>query len=357
MRIIIAGAGEVGFHLAKMLSQESHDITIIDLDENRLKRAEANIDVSTLKGNAFSPRILEASNVQTADLFVAVTSSEETNIATAIVSKKMGAKHTIARIRNPEFQNKEIKESFKALGIDSMVFPEQLASREIERLIYRSELTDYFEFSGGKLTLSGIVLDKKAPLINKNLIQASKIIKDLKFVVVAIQRGSQTLIPRGDTRFQPRDHIYVIAHKEKLNDIIYLAGQVHTNIRNIMILGGGRIGRLLAKRIQHKFNVKLIEKVQDRCFGIADELVKTLVIHGDGSDVELLVDENVDGMDAFIAVTGDSENKHHIMSRSQKPWSQSINSISREHRLHKPLSKHGGRYAHQQKTHRGKQHL
>jgi len=307
MRIIIAGAGEVGFHVAKMLANEDHDIVIIDVNEERLSHTESHIDVGTLRGNAVSIRLLEEAGVKHADLLISATSSEETNITTAIIGKHLGAKRTIARISNPEFQIEKEKLDMQMLGIDAMVFPEDLAAKEIFRLIELSSATDSFEFGDGKLTLTGMIVEKHAPIVGKSLIEAVKMIPEIQFTVVAIQRNNRTIIPRGDTHFQQGDHIYFISNPSCIQHIIRLTGQSGVQIKNIMILGGGLIGRLFAKMIEKHYNVRLIELNKDKCFSLAEELKETLVIHGDGSNVELLEEEGIEDMDAFIAVTGDSE--------------------------------------------------
>ena len=307
MKIIIAGAGDVGFHLAKMLSHEDHDIILIDREDDRLSNAESHLDVSVIKGNSISIQLLEQAGIREADLMIAATSSEETNITSAIIAKHLGAKRTIARITNPEFQIDKEKLDLNQLGIDSMVFPEDLAAAEIMRLIERSSLTDSFEFGDGKLSLTGLILEKKAPLVGLNLIEAVKLKPELEFTVVAIQRGNRTLIPRGDTEFKANDHVYFISLPESVDELMILAGKEEIDIRKIMILGGSLIGREFAKRAQSAYKVKIIDFDKDKCYELADELTNSMVIHGDGSNVEFLEEEGIEEMDAFVAVTGDSE--------------------------------------------------
>lgn len=307
MHIIIAGAGEVGFHVAKMLSHEDHDIVLIDLEGERLSYAESHIDVRTLKGNSLSIQLLEDAGVRKADLLISATSSEATNITTALIGKHLGAARTIVRISNPEFQLDKEKLDMAQMGIDSMVFPEDLAAKEIKRLIDRSTLTDAFEFGQGKLALTGLVLEDRASLVGQNLIEAVKTNPALQFTAVAIQRSGRTLIPRGDTSFQAGDHAYFISKPDCVDDVMRMAGKEAFKIRNIMILGGGLIGREFAKLVSGAYQVKLIDANRDKCFALADELSHVMVIHGDGSNVELLQEEGIEDMDAFVAVTGDSE--------------------------------------------------
>ena len=312
MKIIIAGAGEVGFHVAKMLANEDHDIVLIDREEERLTYVESHLDVGTLKGNALSIKQLEYAGVAEADLLIAATSSEETNITTAIIGKKLGAKRTIVRISNPEFEHNKAKLDLQDLGIDEMVFPEDLAAKEIRRLVKLSTATDSFEFGDGKLYLTGFFVEAGAPLVNKSLFQAVQLIPDIQFTVVAIQRGNKTIVPRGDTHFRVNDHVYFISKPGCISEITRLSGNSGFQIKHIMILGGSRIGRLVAHKMQTNYKIKLIEKDRQKCFELADELVKTMVLHGDGSNVEVLKEEGLNDMDAFIAVTGDSE--HNIIA-------------------------------------------
>jgi trk system potassium uptake protein len=307
MHIIIAGAGEVGFHVAKMLSHEDHDIVLIDKADDRLTYAESHIDVSVLKGNSVSISLLEAAGVRQADLLIAATSSEDTNITTAILGKHLGAKRTIVRISNPEFQLENDKIDLSKMGIDSMVFPEDLAAKEIHRLIKLSSLTDSFEFGGGKLVLTGLVIEEGAPLIGMSMIEAVREHPHLRFTVVAIQRSNRTIIPRGDTTLRRGDHAYFISRSGCVDDLMTMSGKHPFEIRNVMILGGSLIGREFARLIQHDYKVKLVELNREKSFDLADQLNHTMVINGDGSDVELLEEEGIEEMDAFVAVTGDSE--------------------------------------------------
>ncbi len=307
MKIIIAGAGEVGFQLAKMLADEEHDIILIDMLAERLSHAESHIDVGTIRGNSISIKLLEEAGVNGADLLIAATSSEETNITTAIIGKHLGAKRTIARISNPEFQQENEKLDLQELGIDAMVFPEDLAAKEIYRLMQRSVVTDSFEFGDGQLTLTGIILEGVAPILEKSLKELVVSMPGLPFTVVAIHRGNKTIIPRGDTRFRPYDHVYFISHPDRIDDIIHLTGKSPVKIKNIMILGGSLIGRLFALMAQSEYNIKLIDADRDKCYSLADELSESLVLHGDGNNVELLEEEGISEMDAFLAVTGNSE--------------------------------------------------
>ena len=307
MRIIIAGAGEVGSHLAKMLSQENHDIILIDPDEEKLKNISANLDVMTRTGSSTSISLLIDCDIRRADLLIAVATSEETNITTSILGKKLGAKRTIARIDNQEYLFPKYVNHFTSLGIDYMIYPEKIASREIIGLLEQTGSTDLVDFGGGKLTLFAIRLDEDAPIINKTLLETAKELNNQDYRAVAITRNGETIIPRGDDVFLPYDVIYVISNQEGITNLMEYSGKEKININNIMILGGSRIGMLTAKEIGNHHNVKLIELDREKSYRLSNYLNNTLVVNGDGRNLNLLVEEGLKNMDAFIAVTGDSE--------------------------------------------------
>ena len=307
MRVIIAGVGNVGFHLAKLLSQEGQDIVLIDQAADKLKMAANQVDAATIKGTATSYTVLEEAGVSEADLLIAVTSSEEINITTAIIAKHLGAKRTIARISNTEFLYKKDKLNLKHLGIDDIISPESLAAREIKRLLKEVAVTDSFDFEKGLLQLIGVNIEAKSPLIGKTMIEVAKINPDQSFMTVAILREDETIIPYGDTKFQENDHVYFVTQPECVEKLLFLSGKKKEGVKSLMILGGSRVGFHAAKILSSKYNVKLIEKDSQKCFELADQLPDAMVINGDGRNVELLEEESINEMDAFIAVTGDSE--------------------------------------------------
>lgn len=312
MKIVIAGAGEVGFHLAKLLSKESQDIVLIDEDKDRLEYAQGHLDVLTVKGDATSIFTMKKANMAKTDLLIAATSSETSNLTVAILGKKMGAKNTVARISNVEFLKYADELDIKGLGIDGMISPDVLASEEIKRLIHRSAFTDAFEFENGKLDLIGIHLEDEATMIDKSVLELAAI-EDLEYITVAIQRGDETIIPRKNTVFRRDDHVYFIAPPGGNEQIMRLGGKERVSIKNIMILGGSRVGEKSARQLSKAgYSVKLIEKDAEKCFELSDRLPAVLVINGDCTNVELLEEESVDTMDAFVAVTGNSET--NIMS-------------------------------------------
>ena len=314
MKIIIAGAGEVGFHLAKLLSYESQEITLIDRDKESLAYADNHLDIKVIKGDSTSISVLKDARIINSDLFISVTSSETSNITSCVLAKQLGAKRTIARISNPEFINNKEEVGFTKFGIDELISPESLAASEIELLLSQSVFNDSYEFEGGALTMLGLSLSNDAKIINKSVKAAAKLLSDIHFMPIAIQRlGSHsTIIPRGDTIFYDGDRVVFMTSKGGDEELCKLTGKQKTEIKNVMILGGGKIGFKTASDLSQNFNIKLVEKIKDRAFDLAEQLPNSLIIHGDGRNVDLLEEENIKDMDAFISVTGNSET--NIMS-------------------------------------------
>ena len=274
MRIIIAGMGDVGYQLAKQLSNESHDIIAIDMDQQRLSYSDQMADILTIHGSSTSIKTLNEAGVSKADLLVAVTSSEEVNIATSILAKKLGAKKTIARISNAEYLDPDIDIKFSEMGIDFMIYPEELAAVETVSLINRTAATDVLEFEDGKLAVIGLRLDKNAPIVNKKLAEIANEFQNTDFRVVAIHRNFRTIIPKGNDRFLANDQVFVITKPEGHEQILKLAGKENLKFDNIMVLGGGKIGRRVASLLSDKMQVKLIESDPEKGFELADKLTK-----------------------------------------------------------------------------------
>jgi trk system potassium uptake protein TrkA len=307
MRIIISGAGDVGFHLAKLLAKEEHEIVVIDINSSKLEYISSHLDVATIKGSSSSYRVLGEANVQKADLVIAVTQHQETNITSCIISKSLGAKKTIARIQNTEYLYHKNTLDLRDLGIDEIISTESLAAREIKRLLRESGVTDSFDFDDGKLSLVGTIIDDHSVLKDKSLEEVKQQLNGTNFNTVAILRDNKTIIPRGDNRFNNNDHAYFVTLPGGTDRILNLAGQERKALKKLMILGGSNIGFHAAKKLCKKYRVKLIEKDREKCFEIADQLPNILVLNGDGRDVNFLKENGIEDMDAFVAVTGNSE--------------------------------------------------
>lgn len=307
MKIIIAGAGDVGSHLAKLLSSESHDIYLIDENEERLNTISSQIDVFTIAGDAKSVEIMEQKLISTCDLLIAVTSSEETNMLICILGKKLGAKHTIARINDDNIISENREHFYNELGIDTLISPTHLATLEIERLINQAAFTDDIEFDNGKLTVFGISLSKNSILIDKSVRESADLNPNLSFKPLALHRNDLTLLVDGDTILKENDIVYFISLSESIENIITLCGKTSIEIRDVMIIGGSRIGLNIAKLLEKNYNITLVEKDKAKCEQLASILKKTLVININGHDVKILEEEGLAEMDALISVTANSE--------------------------------------------------
>jgi len=305
MKIVIAGAGEVGTHLAKMLSKDEHDIILFDEAQDKLDDISAALDVLTVSGGAISISDLKQAGVANCDLFIAVTPFEDRNIVACQLAKHIGAKKTIARIDNQEFLFTQNRDYFKTLGIDELIYPEHLAAKEIITNIKQTSMRQIFEFSGGKLVLFAVKIREHAAILGIPLKDLHSDMGD--FVIVAIARDSETLVPHGDDLIEVDDLVFFVAKPTSVESILHKAGKEKFVIKNVMILGGSRIAMKTAMRLGDGFNIKIIEQNKERALKFTSKVSNALVIHGDGRDLELLRSEGIEQMDAFIAVTGNSE--------------------------------------------------
>ncbi|MBQ3246781.1 MAG: Trk system potassium transporter TrkA, partial [Alistipes sp.] len=307
MKIVISGAGEMGSHLAKMLSGNGHDITVIDKDAKLLTEVSSLADVITVEGDATTFAILRKASVRKCDLFIAVDHIENDNVLSAIMAKQLGAKKSIARIDNNEYLEPNNKEMFINMGIDYLFYPEKVAAGEVINLLGHTATTEYVDFSNGKLSLVVFRLEATSPLVGRTLASLTEEDSVLSFRTVAISRGGQTIIPTGADGFMEDDLIYVITSQESLHDVMALSGQTDVRVQNMMILGGSRIGVRIATELQDEVNIKLIDYNADKAYRLAELLDKTLIINEDGRNTEAMMEEGLSNMDAFVAVTGRSE--------------------------------------------------
>ena len=306
MKIIIAGAGDMGTHLAKMLSGNGHELTVVDVDSKALAEIDSLVDVVTVEGDTTQFSVLRKSGVRKCDLFIAVRSVENDNILSAVVAKQMGAKKAIARVDSSEYLEPNSKEVFIDMGIDYIFYPEHIAAREVINLLGHTSTTEYVEFSGGKLSLVAFRLELTSPLLGTKVIDEN-LDEDSDYRTVAIVRGSQTIIPKLDDHYEEGDMVYVIVRNNATQRVLEQSGRNEVTIRNMMILGGSRIGVRIASELQNDVNVKLVDYNADKAFRLAEFLDKTLIINEDGRDTEAMIEEDIAGMDAFVAVTGRSE--------------------------------------------------
>lgn len=306
MRIIIAGAGAVGTHLAKMLADERHDIVLIDEGEERLANLESNFDLMTVAARPTSINSLKEVGVADADLFVAVTPEESANITSCILAHSLGAKKTVARIDNYEYLQPKNKEFFKNLGVDSLIYPEMLAAKEIADGLHLSWIRQWWEFNGGALVMLGVKLRENALILNTPI---SQIRKEEPYHIVTIKRLGETIIPSGSDELKAGDIVYFMTSKPSLPYIRKITGKEdHATIRNIMIMGGSRIAMRATQLVSNDMNVKIIDSDINRCHWLTDLVDdKVMIINGDGRDYELLEEEGISEVDAFVALTDNSE--------------------------------------------------
>lgn len=307
MKIVIAGAGGVGFHLAELLSKENQDITIIDSDDFVLEQVRKNLDVLTINGDVSNIQVLEELNLKKTNLFISVTTFEQVNLLSAILAKRLGAKNTIARISNPEHLEIKYKEQFTELGIDVLISPQKLAALEIERLLERVSFTDLFEFEKGKISVVGFTLDNFCPLINQTILQIDEQTTGFQFRGIALLRGHKTIIPNGNTILRKGDHLYVSTQKESLEKVMQFVGKQLKPIKHVMIIGGTPLALRTAQEIENNYEVTVVIENEDIAKKFVESLQKSLVIHADPDDIDTLKSEGLERMDAFIALTTNSE--------------------------------------------------
>lgn len=312
MRIVIAGAGEVGSHLAKMLSSssETNNITVLDSNPERLETLAGTTDVLTVEGDPSSIEKLKEAGAEKADLFIAVSPAalQDVNIVSALLAKNLGAKKVAARINNEEYMKAENRLLFTSLGIDLLFYPEKVAAEEISELMKHTASTEFMDFAQGKLQMMVFKLDDGASLIGKRPSDFSGTYKDLPFRVVAISRNGKTIIPHTDTKLKMNDLIFMITKKEGVNELMRYTGKPNIKINSMMILGGGKIGEFVAaSAARTTSNIKLIELKKDRCTELSEKFDNILVVNGDGRNSDFLIEEGIKDYDSFVAVTSNTE--------------------------------------------------
>jgi len=303
MRIVIIGVGEVGFHVAKALSQEDHDIIVMDLDPAKCRRATESLDVIVVEGNGASPRNLLAANVQEADYVLCLTRVDEVNLIASQQAHELGAKKIIARLRNQQYTTRDSIIKPEKFGIDLVIHPEKEACKEIVKLVRHSYATQVMDFEGGRVQMIGIRLDENSPIVGKSVSEICEEDRDFKFGIITVLREGESHVPWSDYIFKFNDTAYFIVKTKWLESLMHLLGKEATPTNSIIILGGSKIGRSLAAELEKEMTVRLIESKRDKAEWLASQVKDTMIIHGDGTDVELLKSENIQDADSFIAVT------------------------------------------------------
>lgn len=307
MNIIIVGSGKVGSHIAEQLVKEKHDVTIIDHNEDILRRLSETLDIMTIKGNGISSSVLSEASVSTADLIIAATSEDEVNMVCCLTAKKMGAKYAIARIRTPEYTESivEIKENLK---IDMIINPEQATAVEISRLLRFPSATNIDTFCRGRIELMGFRLQEGDFICGKSLMDLPASVKKLQLLFCVADRNGDVCIPKGSFVPMPGDKLYIIGHPSSFDKFFKLLGRYTPKVKKVFVIGGGKVGNYLFDQMtKMKIKLKVIEKKREQCISISEHFPDAMVINGDGSDQELLDSENLNSYDAFVALTDRDE--------------------------------------------------
>lgn len=305
MKVVIAGTGEVGTHLARMLSKENHDIVLLDDSPEKLTNISNDVDLMTVVGSAHSFSDLKKTGLSKADLFIAVTPFEERNVLACLMASYLGVGRTIARINNSEYLHENYKAKLKTLGIHELIYPESLAAKEIVASVKQTGTRQMIEFSNGKLILLGIKVRENAPILNKTFEALSHEIKNI--LIVAISRGNETIIPNGQDFIKNGDIVFCVTTRAEQQNVFDLTGKKIFDVKNIMFLGGSRIAQKAIEKLGDQYRIKIIEINREKCEKIAEKYGNVLVINGDGRDLNLLKEEGIEKMDAFVATTGNSE--------------------------------------------------
>lgn len=305
MKIFVAGCGEVGSHLAKLLSREEQDITVIDEDSSKLAVLDSNYNLLTVQGRPTSFKTLRQAGVEGCDLFIAVTPFETRNIVACAMAKSLGAEKTVARVDNFEFKDPANRSFFASIGADDMIYPEYLAALEIINALNHNWARHWFELHEGELILVGVKLRDNAPLIGKYLKDLGRSTHD--FHVAAIKRHHETIIPGGDDRLLADDIVYFMTTHEHVGNLIPLCGKMERRIRDVIIMGGSRIAIQLCNMAGDKFNFKILDPDRERCLKLSERCPDALIINADARDTDALQDAGITDTDAFIAISDSSE--------------------------------------------------
>lgn len=295
----------MGRHLAKLLSRENQDIILIDTDAEKLSVMDATCNILTIHGSPISFQVLRDSRAGKCDLFIAVTPEETTNVMACAMAKSLGAKKTVARIDNYEFMQQRNGDFFNRMGIDVMIYPEYLAAREILKSLERSWVRTWFEIHDGELIVIGVKIREGAQLCGLQLKELGSISHN--FHVSAIKRHHETIIPRGNDYIRANDIIYFTTTRDGVDELRRMCGKREANIRKVLIMGGSRIAVRLIAMAGDRYKFRVIELNHSRCLRVSELCPDCSIINADGRDVEILREEGIDEMDAFIALTGSSE--------------------------------------------------
>jgi trk system potassium uptake protein TrkA len=309
MRVVVLGAGEVGYHLAERLSQENQDVVIIESDPERADFASHQLDVLTVVGNGASLSVLEKAGLKNAQMLLAVTSRDEINLIACLAAKRLGVEYTVARISNPEYYSRGSVLSREQMGIDLMVNPERECARETFQLLKTPAFTDLAEFADGRVQMIGLKVKEGAPVAGRTIADLrAEFTGGYHYVTAAIRRDGDTHVPTAESTIEAGDHIYLLAPTSEIPDVPPLAGYDRFQLKRVMIAGGSPEGLFLAELLEDNgIDCTILDRDRGRCLELAERLPRSLVLHADATDLELLEMEGVSGIDGFVAATGNDE--------------------------------------------------
>lgn len=308
MKIIIVGAGEVGFHCAQTLSEEGQDVILIDKDPVQIKHIKDNLDVQAITGSGTSPEALKKSGIASADMLVAATDSDEANLIACLLARNLNRYILkVARVRNREYLDEKELFGESLLGVEEIINPESAMVETIRNLMMVPGASDVIDFVDGRIKLIGFSVKEDSSIVSRQL--SSFNITDRNLLIGAIIRNEKVLIPHGDDIIQADDLVYMVIRSDEVNKVYDFLGINEKALRNVIIIGGGETGFALAGALDNtKLHVKIIEKDKTRCKYLSEKLEKAIIINGDGTDKDLLLEENIGEMDFMVALTGDEEN-------------------------------------------------
>jgi len=309
MKIIILGAGQVGTSVANILASESNDVTIVDTDNHLLRDLQDRLDLKTIAGHASHPEVLRRAGAEDADMLIAVTNSDDTNmIACQVAYTLFHVPTKIARIRSQQYlMHEERLFAQEAMPVDFLISPEQLVTDYIERLIEYHGALQVLDFANGRVQLVAVQTYEGSPLVGQRLRTLREHMPGIRAKVVAIYRHGSAIFPNGDTLIEAKDEVFFLSAKKNIRAVMQELRELDKPVRRVMIAGGGNIGGLLAKKLEHKYQVKIIEFSRQRVKLLSEKLNKTLILQGDVADESLLQEENIDSMDVFCSLTNNDE--------------------------------------------------
>jgi len=307
MKIVIIGAGEVGFHVAKSLGELDYDISIIDIDHAKCARANEHLDVIVTQGNGSDEQILKDINIAEADYVFCLTDSDEKNLISSLQCHNLGAKKIIARLRDLDYSRNGNALPPEKFGVDIVIHPEDEVAKEIITLVRHPYADKFYEFEGGKAVLFSKKINHRSKLSGMTVDEFHKMNIEFKSLIVAVIRGEKMTIPTTTFKFEPEDYIFFFVRSNNLNQLLEVLGIENSQSKRIMIAGASKIGRRIASLLEDEMSVRLIEKSKEKATQIANNLDKTIVLNSDATDVEFLKGENISEVDSFIAVTEDQQ--------------------------------------------------